>query len=82
MFFNDSLKKENYSLLKDIEDEANRKESKKISSFPINKELFRLLFEAKKDEKDIYESLINEIVKNKKVETESHFKNSIPRFNI
>jgi hypothetical protein len=86
MFFNDNLKKENNSsLLEDIDNEANRKDTKKLTSFSINKEIFRLLFEAKKDEKDNYELLIKEIIKNKedkKTKTESHFKNSITRFNI
>lgn len=74
----------NTSILEDIKDEVSRKELKKISYFPIEKEFFELQFTW---EQINLKNKIKNYLEDKKVEDNREirtieYKNSIPRFNI
>jgi hypothetical protein len=87
IYFQENSNKVKGNLLEDIKNEVDRKKLKKVSTFPIEKEYFKLLFDWKQKELEykIKELLCNKEENHKykeKTQTISEYKNSIPRFNI
>lgn len=85
----DDRKKDEDDLLKDLQNEADRKKIKKLSILPIDKakQILELQFKSKdeNEQKEEYDDLLKEIINEDKDDikniTTAEFKNSIPRFN-